>query len=85
MRSKEDGFSDTTNNIYEDGAVRNIAAFHKSITEGKCENSTVPRSVRSNLTTILGRTAAYKKREVTWAEIMKANEKWDFDTRGLQT
>jgi len=85
VRSREDGFSGTTNNIYEDGVVRNIAAFHKSITDPYYENSTVPPSVRSNLTTILGRTAAYKKTEVTWAEMMKANEKWDFDTRGLQT
>lgn len=85
VRSKEDGFSDTTTNIYEEGAVRNIAAFHKAITDGDYENSTVAPSVRSNLTTILGRTAAYKKGEVTWAEMIKANEKWEFDTRGLQT
>jgi hypothetical protein len=31
-----------------------------------------------------GRTAAYRKREVTWAEMMKANEKLDFDLRGLK-
>jgi predicted dehydrogenase len=85
VRGKEDGFSDMTNNIYEDGAVRNIAAFHQSITEGHYENATVPPSVRSNLTTILGRTAAYQQREVTWAEMMKANEKWKFDAQGLQT
>jgi myo-inositol 2-dehydrogenase / D-chiro-inositol 1-dehydrogenase len=85
VRSKEDGFSEMTNNIYEDGAIRNIATFHKSIIDGDCANSTVSPSVRSNLTTILGRTAAYKRSEVTWAEMMKANEKWDLDTRGLQT
>ena len=35
-----------------------------------CDNSTVPASVRSNLTTILGRMAAYKNGEVTWQEMM---------------
>jgi hypothetical protein len=40
--------------------------------------------VRSNLTTILGRTAAYKGSEVTWDEMMKANEKWELKTEGLK-
>ena len=40
-------------------------------------------SVRSNLVTILGRTAAYGNREVTWDEIIKANEKLEADLRGL--
>jgi myo-inositol 2-dehydrogenase / D-chiro-inositol 1-dehydrogenase len=85
VRGKENGFSGNTPNIYEDGAVRNIALFHKCITEGDYENSTVAPSVRSNFTTILGRTAAYKRCEVTWPDMMKANEKWEFDTRGLQS
>ena len=85
VRSHEDVFSGDTNNIYADGAISNITAFHKSITEGDCANSTVAPSVRSNLTTILGRTAAYQQREVTWAEMMKRSEKLEFDTRGLKT
>jgi hypothetical protein len=36
------------------------------------------------LTTILGRTAAYKKTEVTWDEMMKAAEKLDFPLAGLK-
>ena len=38
-------------------------------------SSTVAPSVRSNLTTILGRTAAYTGRKTTWDEMIKANEK----------
>jgi hypothetical protein len=34
-------------------------------------------SVESNLTGILGRTAAYKEATVTWEEMMAANEKWE--------
>ena len=72
-------------NIYEDGAVSNIAAFHTAIGKGDCANTTVPPSVRSNLTTILGRMAAYKKAEVTWDEMIKANEKLAFSTAGLKS
>lgn len=71
-------------NLYTEGAVQNIADFHASILKGDCSNPTVAPSVRSNLTTILGRTAAYKKAEVTWDEMMKANEKLDFPTKGLK-
>lgn len=73
-----------TNSIYADGVVNNVATFYNSITKGDFSNPTVAPSVRSNLVTILGRTAAYKNAEVTWAEMMKANEKWVFDTRGLK-
>jgi predicted dehydrogenase len=83
IRSKEDAFTGDTGPIYAEGATRNIAAFHEAITKADFTNSTVAPSVRSNLTTILGRTAAYKKSEVTWAEMMKINEKWEFDTKSL--
>jgi len=85
VRGHDEVFSGDTNNIYADGAINNIAAFHKSITDSKCDNPTVAPSVRSNLTTILGRTAAYQRREVTWTEMMKRSEHWEFDTRGLKT
>ncbi len=74
-----------TPGIYEDGAVVNIAAFHKAIGKGDCSNTTVAPSVRSNLTTILGRTAAYKNGEVTWDEMLKAGEKLEFSTAGLKS
>jgi len=40
--------------------------------------------VRSNLTSILGRTAAYANREVTWREMIAKGEKWEFDTSKLK-
>ena len=70
--------------IYEEGAVANIATFHKSILEGKFDNPTVEPSVRSNLVTILGRTAAYERRKVTWKEIMDKKEKLDANLKGLK-
>lgn len=84
LASKEDGYNGDTRGLYQTGAEANIATFHDCVAKGDCTNGTVPESVRSNLTTILGRTAAYGKREVTWREMMSTAEKWEFDTRGLK-
>ena len=70
--------------IYKDGAAANIATFHAGIQSADYGNSTVPESVRSNLLTILGRTAAYEHRVVTWDEILKRNEKLDPGLKGLK-
>ncbi len=72
-------------NLYTDGAISNIAAFHTAISKGDCTNATIAPSVRSNLTTILGRTAAYKKAEVTWDEMIRSGEKLEFSTAGLKS
>jgi predicted dehydrogenase len=69
--------------IYTDGAIRNIADFRQSILKSDCSNPTVAPSVRSNLTTILGRSAAYARTEITWDEMMRAAIKYEFDTGGL--
>ena len=84
LRSREDVFEGDTNNIYQVGVEHNIATFYDKITKGDCSNSTVAPSVRSNLTTILGRTAAYKGTGVTWSGLLKANEKWEANLKGLK-
>ncbi len=86
VRGVEDGYSGgPLNDLYGEGAIQNIATFADQIRRGETSNRTVSESVRSNLTTILGRTAAYKSREVTWAEMMKSCEKLEFDLKGLKT
>ena len=85
LHSREDLFNGATDNIYQVGVEHNIASFYEDISKGDFSNSTVAPSVRSNLTTILGRTAAYKGTEVTWAEMLKTNEKWEFDPNGLKS
>jgi predicted dehydrogenase len=70
-------------NLYQDGAVANIAAFHQAIASGDFSNPTVAPSVRSNLTTIVGRAAAWKRGTVTWDEVLTANEKLQADLTGL--
>jgi predicted dehydrogenase len=68
-----------TSEIYWEGASKNIADFHDNITKGRYANTTVAASVRSTLTSILGRSAAYEEREMTWDEMIKANEKLEVD------
>ena len=69
--------------LYRDGAARNIAEFYESMRERRFDNPTVPASVRSNLTTILGRTAAYRGGPITWEEMMASNERLVPDLSGL--
>jgi len=71
--------------LYEAGAIANIATFHDSITRGDFSNPTVAASVRSNLTTILGRTAAWRGARVSWDEMMSANEELQPDLAGLRS
>lgn len=71
-------------NLYTDGAVANILEFHQAILDGRCDNPTVAPSVRSNLTAILGREAGYRGGELTFADLLKANEKLEIDLRGLK-
>jgi predicted dehydrogenase len=78
VAGREDSYDGgTMKNLFTEGAVANIATFHSSILKGDWSNPTVAPSVRSNLTTILGRTAAYRRGEVTWDQLMRRNEKWD--------
>ncbi len=84
LHSRDDRFEGATDNIYQVGVEKNMVAFYESIIKGDCSNQTVAPSVRSNLTTILGRAAAYKGGEVTWEQMMKSKEKWHFDTKGLK-
>ena len=69
--------------IFLEGAVNNIATFHKYITEGNHENVTVEASVTSNLVTILGRTAAYQGRPVYWHQLLEDDERLRPNLDGL--
>jgi predicted dehydrogenase len=63
-----DGFSNET-------MPRKLTNFFDSIKSGKLLND-VPSGVESTLTAILGRTAAYEKKEKTWDQIANSNERW---------
>ncbi|MDX9867249.1 MAG: Gfo/Idh/MocA family oxidoreductase [Kiritimatiellia bacterium] len=72
-----------TKQIYSEGAIANIAAFHTAVRDGDCSNGTVAPSVQSNLVTLLGRKAAYTGRLVTWDEIARDTERLDGRLAGL--
>jgi predicted dehydrogenase len=65
-----------TGNIYAEGAITNIKNFCQSIAEGKYLDN-AQESANSNLAAILGRTAAYEGRMVTWDELIQSNAKLD--------
>lgn len=73
-----------TPTLYRDGAVTNIATFHKLVTTGDCSNASVEYGVESNMIAIMARTAGYEKRLVTWDEIVKSEEKMDLKLDGLK-
>jgi hypothetical protein len=71
-------------NLYQDGAVANIDQFHRAISQADHTNGTVEPSVRSNLTSILGRTAAYQGQVVTWDQMLEMAERLEPDLTGLE-
>lgn len=85
IRSREFYNAGEVKGIYADGVTANVATFHSSIIRGDFSNPTVAPSVRSNLTTILGRTAAYKNRVVSWQEMFRRSEKFEMSLKGLKT
>jgi len=84
IRGKQFYRGGETPTIYEQGAVSNIAAFHEAIQREDYGNQTVAESVRSNLLTILGRTAAYTGSVVTWDELQRSDERLTPDLTGLK-
>jgi len=59
---------------FTQGAITNVKNFIQSIRTGRHVNN-VAESVDSNLTAILGRTAAYRGGTVTWDEMLDLNVK----------
>jgi myo-inositol 2-dehydrogenase / D-chiro-inositol 1-dehydrogenase len=84
VKAREFHLDGSVGNLYRDGVVTNIGTFYDSVTKGECSNPTVAQSVRSNLTTILGRTAAYQNSMVTWDQMMRHKEKFTADLKGLK-
>jgi len=77
IRAKTGGYrGGQTTGIYKDGAVANIKRFAESLLAAKPIQN-IQESAASTLTAILGRTAAYEGRTVTWDEMIKANAQLD--------
>ena len=72
-------------NNYLAGTVTNVKEFYEAIQAGDFSNPTVEPSVRSNLTSILGRDATRQKKMLTWDEMMRANIKLEMKLDGLKS
>ncbi len=71
-------------NLFKRGTEINIARFHAAITAGHTDVATLAPSVRSNLMTILGRSAAERGQVVTWKEMMENAEQAPDRLKGLK-
>jgi predicted dehydrogenase len=71
-------------NLYKQGAVRNIATFHQQVTGGIFTNDTVRRPIDGCLACILGREAAARGTELTMEQVLKENRKLEVDLTGLK-
>jgi myo-inositol 2-dehydrogenase / D-chiro-inositol 1-dehydrogenase len=85
LKGPESAYSGDVANLYEAGAVRNIAEFHRCILEARFDNLTVPRAVDGVLTTILSREATMRRQKLTMEEVIKENIRLDVDLKGLKS
>jgi len=72
-------------NLYEAGAVRNIARFHDAVTTGLSCRETVAWAVDSALTTILAREACARRTGLTMADLLREDRRLELDLHGLAT
>ena len=84
LHARDDRFEGATDNIYQVGVERNMATFYENITKGDCSNPTVAQSVRAISRRFWAGRRRTRGTEVTWAQILQANKKWEFDTTGLK-
>ena len=84
IRGGKQSYAGQIGSVYDEGAARNIAAFHRNICEGHFENASVPRAVDGHLTAILGREAAARRTFLTMDELIKENKKLPVDLSGLK-
>ena len=84
VRGPETAVRASVGDLYTSGVVVNINEFHDAIVKGDCSNPTVVPSVRSNLTAVLGREAAYRRDELTLAALLKQGKKLEPNLKGLK-
>jgi len=85
MRGPETAVRGNVGDLYKMGTVVNIDEFHAAVLSGNCSNPTVAPSVCSNLTAILGREAAYRRKELTLAKLLKEGRKLEPNLKGLKS
>jgi hypothetical protein len=84
LRGREASVRATMGDLYTSGTVVNINEFHQFVTGGQCDNPTVKPSVRSNLTAILGREAAFRGTELTLEALVNEKQRLVPNLEGLK-
>ena len=74
-RAAQKAFTANVADLYQAGAIRNIASFYVDVTAGRFENPTVRRAVDGCLTCILGREAGFRHGRLTMEELLKENRR----------
>ncbi|MCY3020128.1 MAG: Gfo/Idh/MocA family oxidoreductase [Planctomycetota bacterium] len=85
VRGGDKHFAGKVENLYEAGAVRNIAAFRQNICEDRFGNEIAQRAVDGLLTAILAREAGLRRGRLTMEDLLKENKRLDVDLTGLKT
>ena len=70
--------------LYDQGAIRNIATFHRNIVEGRPDSSTAQQAGDDVLTAVLGREACRRGKPLTMEEIIAENMRLEYDLAGLK-
>jgi predicted dehydrogenase len=84
LRGRENAYNGEVQNLYDAGAVANIAKFYQAVVQGDLTHDTVRRSVDGALTTILGREAGRRRARLTLAELFKEDRRLEVDLKGLK-
>jgi myo-inositol 2-dehydrogenase/D-chiro-inositol 1-dehydrogenase len=84
LKARENVINVQVPNPYEGGAARNIARFHKAVTEGDFTNDTVQRAVDGALAAILGREAGKRRTKLTMEQLLKENQRLEVNLKGLK-
>jgi len=84
LRGRQAAVRAEVGDLYTSGVRVNINEFHAAVLQGDYANATVPPSVRSTLTAVLGREAAYRKDELSLASLVKEGKKLEPNLSGLR-
>lgn len=78
-----DGPGGSISGLYQQGAQRNIAAFHDQIRTGQYDNPTVTPSINANLAVLLGREACLRGERLALKDLIAENKRIEPDLSGL--
>jgi len=84
LRGKDATVRAEAGDLYTSGVRVNIDEFHAAILAGDTANPTVAPSVRSTLTAVLGREAAYRKDQLTLASLLREARTLEPNLSGLR-